>query len=77
MNENNIGEWNAETIHYTASYAYEQKTANEGVEDFEELVDLHNKDYPFPELELDWQEEDDSLEIKFPKLAKRCDELFK
>ncbi|MDZ7896770.1 MAG: hypothetical protein U5N85_01900 [Arcicella sp.] len=54
-----------------------KKTANEGVEDFEELVDLHNKDYPFPELELDWQEEDDSLEIKFPKLAKRCDELFK
>ncbi|MBL0303027.1 MAG: DUF4240 domain-containing protein [Cytophagaceae bacterium] len=68
INEENIGECEAESIMYSASTAYEQKT---------NLDDFHDKlnSYPLPEMVFDWQEEDDSLQIKFPKLSKKCEKL--
>lgn len=69
LNENNFGEWGAETIHYSASYAYEQKN---GGEDFNELANKNDGFQGLPEIVLDWQEEDNSLEMKFPKLFKKC-----
>ncbi|AXE18469.1 hypothetical protein DR864_12245 [Runella rosea] len=68
INEDNIGECYAETLMYSASIAYEQKTDKD---------DFHDKTYslPLPEIVFDWQEDDDSLQIKFPKLFKKCKDL--
>lgn len=68
INENNIGECEAETLMYSASIAYEEKTDKD---DFNDLI--HS--LPLPEIVFDWQEEDDSLQIKFPKLSKKCKDL--
>ena len=68
INEDNIGECEAETLMYSASIAYKDKTDKD---DFHEKV--HS--LPLPEIVFDWKEEDDSLQIKFPKLSKKCKSL--
>lgn len=68
ISKDDIGEYNGESLMYSASTAYEQKT-DEG--DFYDKV--HS--LPLPEIVFDWQEEDDSLQIKFPKLYKKCKDL--
>lgn len=68
INEDNIGECEAESLLYSASTAYEQKTNND---DFYDKI----QSIPLPEIVFDWQEEDDSLQIKFPKLSEKCKDL--
>ncbi|RYU93634.1 DUF4240 domain-containing protein [Emticicia agri] len=68
INEENIGECEAESLLYAASTAYNQKT---GKSDFYD----HIEKQPLPEIVFDWQEGDDSLAIKFPKLSKKCSAL--
>lgn len=55
-----------ESMLYVADEAYERKTGN----DAGKFLDLQGF-VKFPELEFDWNEEDDSLKMKFPKLYKK------
>jgi predicted DNA-binding WGR domain protein len=59
-------EIDAECMLYVAGEAYERKTGT----DWEKFLDLSGV-VKFPELEFDWNEEDDSLKLKFPKLYKK------
>lgn len=59
-------EIDAECILYVADEAYQRKTGN----NMEEFLDLQGF-VKFPELEFDWNEEDDSLKKKFPRLYKK------
>lgn len=68
INEENIGDCEAESLIYVASSAYESKTDKD---DFYDKL----KSIPMPKLEFDWQEDDDSLYMKFPKLFKKCKDL--
>jgi len=59
-------EIDGECLLYVAAQAYERKTGKS----WEKLLDLQGF-VKFPELEFDWNEEDDSLKSKFPKLYKK------
>ena len=59
-------EIDGECMLYVASEAYEKKTASS----WEKFLDLQGF-VKFPALEFDWNEEDDSLKRKFPKLYKK------
>lgn len=56
-------EIDGEQMLYVADEAYRQKTGN----DMKNITDSAK----FPEIEFDWDEDDDSLEKKFPKLYKK------
>ncbi len=68
INYENIGECEGEALLSAASFAYEKKT---NLDDFYDKTETP----ALPEITFDWQEEDDSLTIKFPKLSKKCREL--
>ncbi len=70
VNAENIGDCQAETLLFTADHVYERKT---GKDDFYK----HLSPAPMPTLVFDWQEDDDSLQIKFPKLAEKCKKLWR
>ena len=59
-------EIDGECMLYVANKAYQRKTGNSR----EKFLDLQGV-VKFPELEFDWNEEDDSLKNKFPKLYKK------
>lgn len=65
VNKNNMGECEAELLIYAALEAYDQKTDKD---DFYDVLTYT----PMPVIVFDWNEGDDSLKKKFPKLFKKC-----
>lgn len=68
INYENIGECEAEVMLNAVFSAYEKKTNQD---DFFDVIETE----PLPKIIFDWQEGDDSLALKFPKLSKKCKEL--
>ena len=58
-----------EDILSAAGNAYHAKTGK----DYGAFLDM-NPSRPYPEIFIDWQEDDDSLKNKFPKLWKKFSE---
>lgn len=57
-----------EELLYIADRAYEEKTGGDADEYFNLYSQLKDGPYGFPEIEFDWDDDDDSLERKFPRL---------